>query len=167
MLTPEKIVETLNLKPHPKEGGHFAETYRSDEFISLENLPSRYNAKRSLSTAIYYLLTPHACSRLHRLRSDEIFHFYIGGPVLMLQLYPNGLSKTFILGSDILKGHYLQLVVPRNVWQGALLIKGSSHALLGTTVAPGFDYNDYESAERERLIEQYPDQKDLIIQLTI
>ena len=154
------------LTPHPKEGGYFIETYRSSETIPEKTLPSRYKGIRSFATAIYYLLTPETFSAMHRLQSDEIFHFYLGDPVEMLQLWPDGSGRLVILGSDILRGVQPQVVVPRGVWQGARLRNGGRFALLGTTVSPGFEFADYESGQRDELVESYPQFREWIIALT-
>ena len=164
MPTGADLIKHFGLIPHPKEGGFFRETYRSTECY--DQLPTRYAGSRSIGTAIYYLLTPGTCSALHRLRSDEIFHFYLGDPVRMLQLDSDGTSRTVVLGPDVLAGQQLQVVVPRGVWQGSLLEPGGKFALLGCTVAPGFDYADYESADRQKLLAQYPNHADLIRRLT-
>ena len=166
MITTEQIKSLFNLKPHPMEGGFFVETYRSDEHISKDLLPERYNSDRSLGTAIYYLLTPGTFSAMHRLQTDEIFHFYLGDPVEMLQLWPDGSGKIITLGHNILDGMALQILVPRGVWQGARLRSGGNFALLGTTVAPGFESSDYESGYRETLIASHPQFRDSIISLT-
>ncbi len=166
MMTAKDIIERLGLTPHPKEGGFFRETYRSDESIS-QCLSMRYGAKaRRLSTAIYYLLTPETFSRMHRLKSDEVFHFYLGDPVQMLWLFEDGHSQVVVLGNDISKGFDPQVVVPKGVWQGAFLMEGGAFALLGTTVAPGFEYEDYEEGSRTELISRYPDEEALITRLT-
>ncbi|TKJ29791.1 MAG: hypothetical protein CEE40_07430 [Chloroflexi bacterium B3_Chlor] len=166
MISAEEIIERLGMQPHPEEGGYFAETYKSEELISKLGLPERYPSERAFGTAIFYLLTPDTFSALHRLASDEIFHFYLGDPVTMLQLHPHGSSKVVTLGQDILKGQELQVVVPRGTWQGSFLNEGGEFALLGCTVAPGFEYEDYEAGDREALLEQYPDLSELIIRLT-
>ena len=166
MLTAEDIIQLLGLKPHPKEGGYFKEIYRSDETIPLSCLPKRYTADKSFSTAIYYLLTPETFSAIHKLDTDEIFHFYLGDPVTLLQLLPNGSSQQLTLGSNIAKGEHLQLVVEKDVWQGSFLNEGGQFALLGTTVAPGFDFSGYTHGDREELIQKYPNEKDLITRLT-
>lgn len=101
----EKLKSLLNLVPLPSEGGCYAETYRSTELIKQESLPSRYSGPRNMSTAIYYLLEPNTFSALHRVASDEIFHFYIGDPVEMLQLWPDGSGKLVLIGADIEEGH--------------------------------------------------------------
>jgi uncharacterized protein len=166
MITVEQIKNLLNLKPHPAEGGYFTETYRSSEPIPEGALPNRYQGIRSFGTAIYYLLTPDTFSAVHRLRSDEIFHFYLGDPVEMLQLWPDGSARVLILGSDILNGMKPQVVVPREIWQGARLLKDGKFALLGTTVSPGFEFEDYETGDRDELVKSYPKFSDLIIALT-
>jgi hypothetical protein len=166
MLTADQIITFFDLKPHEQEGGYFAETYRSSETLSEKALPSRYNGTRSFGTAIYYLLTPEAFSALHRLQSDEIFHFYFGDPVEMLQLWPDGSGRAITIGSDILNGMRPQVIVPRGVWQGARLIKDGRFALLGTTVSPGFEWADYESGQRDELVHSHPQFRDLIMALT-
>ena len=166
MVKTDQIIALLHLKPHPEEGGYFVETYRSSEIIPGKALPSRYDGVRSFGTAIYYLLTPETCSAMHRLRSDEIFHFYLGDPVEMLQLLPDGSGKVTTMGFDILHGMQLQVVVPRGVWQGARLLEEGRFALLGTTVSPGFEFADYESGRRDELVRSYPRFRDLIVALT-
>jgi uncharacterized protein len=153
-MTAEELIRRLNLEPHPKEGGWFRETYRSDE--SATGLASRYPGSRSVGTCIYYLLTPTTVSALHRLRSDEIFHFYLGDPVRMLQLWPNGEVRTVTIGNDFTRGQSPQVLAPRGVWQGSRLEPGGAFALLGCSVAPGFDYADYEHGDRRELTAAYP-----------
>lgn len=164
MPTAEELIKHLNLTPHPKEGGFFREMYRGAE--SHVTLPSRYQGPRSASTAIYYLLTPNTYSALHRLQTDEIFHFYLGDPICMLQLAPDGTGRTIVLGPDVLAGQQLQVVVPRGIWQGSFLEPGGAFALLGCTVAPGFEYADYESGDRQALLGQYPAFAQVIERLT-
>ena len=164
MPTADELIRHLGLVPHPKEGGFFRETYRSAE--SYAGLPTRYHGPRSAGTAIYYLLTPTTFSALHRLQTDEIFHFYLGDPVRMLQLDPDGKGRTVVLGPDVLNGQQVQVVVPRGILQGSLLEPGGVFALLGCTVAPGFEYIDYEGGERRALLSQYPVFADLIQKLT-
>jgi len=165
-MTADEIIRCLDLKPHPKEGGYYVETYRSNEGIHRAALPDRYTSVKAFATAIYYLLTPDTFSALHRLRTDEIFHFYWGDPVTMLQLHPNGLFECITLGTDLEKGDRPQVVVPRGTWQGSLLNEGGKFALMGATVSPGFDFSDYEEGSRRWLTEQYPSQKELIEKLT-
>lgn len=162
----EQIIEFFDMRPLPGEGGFYVETYRCREKISQAKLPERYAGDRSFSTAILYLLTPEEFSVLHRVKSDEIFHFYLGDSVTMLQLRPDGGSEVITLGSDILNGQRVQVAVPQGTWQGCFLNEGRKFALLGTTVAPGFETDDFEPARRQNLLLQYPTQRDLIIRLT-
>lgn len=156
-MTVDDIVRLLELEPHPTEGGFFVETHRTAETIAADGLPDRYAGDRSHGTAIYYLLTPDTFSALHRLTSDEVFHFYLGDPVEQLQLFPDGSGRTVVLGTDLAAGQRPQQVVPRGVWQGARLTSGGRFALLGCTVAPGFDFADYEHGDRAGLTAAYPD----------
>lgn len=166
MLTAEDIISKFGLKPLPGEGGFYREMYRSEEKIPKAGLPARYNSAKSFCTAIYYLLTPDTCSALHRLPSDEIFHFYLGDPVSMLLLQPGGTSGLLTLGRDLEKDMHPQVVVSRGTWLGAFLNEGGRFALIGTTVAPGFDFSDYEHGSRDDLVRQYPHRKELILKLT-
>jgi hypothetical protein len=156
----KKTIKLLKLKPLPGEGGYYRETYRSGEQIKAGR-----RSKRSLATAIYYLVTPESFSSLHRVKSDELFHFYAGQPVEMLLLYPGGRSRIILLGSDFERGQRPQVLVPKNVWQGCRLIKGGRWALLGTTVFPGFEFEDYQQGKKEPLIERFPSRKNMITAL--
>jgi predicted cupin superfamily sugar epimerase len=166
MPTAQELIEQLRLQPHPREGGFFRETYRAEEQHAAESLPPRYGSPRSASTAIYYLLTPTTFSALHRLATDEVFHLYLGGPVRMLQLLPDGTGREVVIGPDLTRGQSPQVVVPRGVWQGSCLEPGAEFALLGCTVAPGFEYADYETGSRGELLARYPAFADLIVRLT-
>jgi predicted cupin superfamily sugar epimerase len=165
-MTAKKLKLMLNLVPLSIEGGYYNETYRSPEMVSAECLHGRYSSARSVSTAIYYLLEPGTFSEIHRVASDEIFHFYLGDPVEMLQLWPDGSGKQVLIGTDIGNGMAPQLVVPHGVWQGARLVAGGNFALLGCTVSPGFEYADYESGTRQQLSEVYPEHGEMIWALT-
>lgn len=165
-MTADEIKKLLNLAPHPCEGGSFVQTWRSEEVIPHSALPERYPADRSAGTCIYYLLEPTTFSEMHRLASDEIFHFYYGDPVEMLQLLPDGSARTVILGNNLSRGQQPQLVVPKYVWQGSRLLPGGKVALFGCTVCPGFDYADYETGHRDPLSSNYPQSIDLIEVLT-
>jgi hypothetical protein len=165
-MTAEEIKQLLNLEAHPREGGYFRQTWKSEEEIPLAALPSRYSATRAAGTVIYYLLEPSTFSEMHRLISDEVFHFYVGDPVEMLQLWPDGSSRVVRLGSDLASGMLPQLVVPKGVWQGSRLAPGGQVALLGCSVSPGFDYADYETGRRSELMREYPESAALIELLT-
>jgi predicted cupin superfamily sugar epimerase len=168
MLTADEIKTALDLRPHPIEGGFFRETYRSAAVIPPSVLPPGYGGKteRSIGTAIYYMLTPDTFSEFHRLPTEEVFHFYLGGPVRMWQLFPDGQARQVVLGPDIRAGQDPQVAVPAGVWQGSYLEAGAEYALLGATMAPGFDYADYVTGERALLIKRYPDLADEIRRLT-
>ena len=168
MPSAQELIVALNLKPHPIEGGFFKETYRSTGLIPGEALPSDYagQSARSFGTAIYYLLTAETFSEMHRLPTEEVFHFYLGGPVRMLQLAPDGTSREMVIGSDVLAGQHPQVVVPAGVWQGSYVEPGAEFALLGATMAPGFDYADYEEGRYSSLAALYPARADLIRRLT-
>jgi predicted cupin superfamily sugar epimerase len=150
----------------PLKGGYYAETYRSPDVLSPDCLEGRYRGPRRASTAIYYLLEKDTFSELHRVGSDEIFHFYLGDPVEMLQLWPDGSHRRVMIGTDVEEGMRPQVVVPRGVWQGSRLAPGGTLALLGCTVSPGFEYEDYESGSRDVLDQQYPQARELIRALT-
>jgi len=165
-MTAEDVIRLLQLKPLEMEGGFFRETYRSRWMISSEYLPQGVHGSRSIGTAIYYMVTPESFSALHRLPGTEIFHFYLGDPAVMLQLHPNGKAETVTLGQNLKAGHQLQVVVRGGVWQGLRLSEGGKWALLGTTMSPGFDYADYETAVRDELIAQYPEMAEMIRQYT-
>ena len=166
MTTAAEVIRFFGMKAHPGEGGYYVESYRSGEKIAQTALLTRYRSDRNLGTAILYLLTPDTYSALHRVASDEIFHFYLGDAVTMLQLHPDGSSEVITLGQDILSGQRVQVAVPRDSWQGCFLNKGGKFALMGTTVAPGFETADFEPARRQDLLKRYPSQQNLIIQLT-
>ena len=162
MLSAEYIIDYFGMKPLPEEGGYYVETYRAEEKITSKNLPSRYTGPRNFSTAILYLLTPDACSRLHKVKSDEIFHFYLGDPIRMIQLHPDGKSEIIEIGPDITKGQNPQFTVPKGTWQGSQLKKNGKFALLGCTVAPSFEFTDYCSADKEKLLKICPNLNDII-----
>jgi predicted cupin superfamily sugar epimerase len=155
--TAERLIEVLRLEPHPEEGGFFRETYRSGANFEPG---AAFDGARSVGTAIYYLLTADTWSALHRLPGDEIFHFYLGDPVEMLMLHPDGRDEVITLGHDVRTMH-VQHVVRGNTWQGSRLVDGGRFALLGTTMAPGFDYRDYEKGTTS-LMTDYPSRRMMI-----
>jgi uncharacterized protein len=149
ILTAKQIQDLLKLQPLQPEGGYFAESYRS-----------------ALSSAIYYLLTPDTFSAMHRLKGDELYHFYLGDPVEMLMLKPDGSAEALLVGQNILGGMRVQHTVPGGTWQGSRLAPGGKFALMGTTMSPGFDPQDYEPGKRDALSAQYPAYAPLIAFLT-
>jgi predicted cupin superfamily sugar epimerase len=159
-----ELIEILHLQPHPREKGFYVETYRSKDLISWDALPGRYEGTRCLSTAIYFMLVDGGFSELHRLKSDEIFHFYLGAPAEMLLLHSNDEGEILRLGNNIQSGEEPQIVVPAGAWQG--MRTTGDYSLFGCTVSPGFEYLDYESGKRDELVQQYPEFRDWILQLT-
>ena len=162
-----EVKQVLGLQPHPREGGWYTRTIESAEMLAPACFADgRYPAERRLVTAIYYLLEPQTFSEMHRLRSDEIFHHYLGGAAEMLQLHEGGGSSVHLLGSDLARGERPQVLVPRGVWQGARLREPQGFALLGCTVSPGFEYEDYESASYLELSSKWPHESERLRVLT-
>jgi predicted cupin superfamily sugar epimerase len=164
----DDLISLYGFEPLPVEGGVFRQTYRSDDVLPAAGLPPRYCRDKPAGTAILYLFTADvdSFSAMHCLPTDEIYHFYLGDAVEMLQLYQDGRCERIILGQDVLAGQRVQHVAPRDVWMGSHLLEGGEWALVGTTMAPGFTPDDYEGGERAALIHQYPDAAELIIRLT-
>lgn len=167
-MTAEELIRRLGLEPLPVEGGYFSQTYCSDENLPASALPARYRGARPIGTAIYYLLTvePDCFSAMHKLRTDEIYHFYLGDPVEMLLLHPGGKGERVTLGPDVPGGQRVQFVAPRDVWQGSRVMDGGSFALLGATMAPGFAPEDFEAGKRDVLTRDFPKHAELIRKLT-
>ena len=158
-------IRKLRLEPHP-EGGYFRQTYVSDVMIARQALPKGFAAARAASTAIYFLLDGRNFSALHRLRSDEMWHFYAGSPLAVHVIAPDGKYSEIMLGCDLEEGQVPQAVVKAGCWFGSHVADWKSWALAGCTVAPGFDFDDFEMASREVLTRQYPQHGKLIGQLT-
>jgi predicted cupin superfamily sugar epimerase len=165
MLTAGEVKRLLGLELLEPEGGWFVETYRSREVLPHGPLPG-HASPRPLATAIYYLLEPGTFSALHRLRSDEVYHFYLGDPVELLLLEPGAAGRTLRLGGDLAAGGQPQAVVPAGAWQGSRLVPGGRWALLGTTMSPGFDAADFELGRRADLAACWPQHRALIETLT-
>jgi predicted cupin superfamily sugar epimerase len=163
-VTWEKLVELYGMLPHP-EGGFYKETYRGEGLIPAQALAKQgHHGDRAHSTAIYYLLPPGTKSMLHRMCSDEVFHFYLGGPMTLVKLGPKGEVETARLGQDVEKGMVLQHVVRAGWWFGGYC-EGKTFSLVGCTVAPGFDFADFELGDGEKLAKDYPSAKALITRL--
>ncbi len=161
-MTADEVKQLLQLEPLRVEGGFFRETYRSRWKVSEEYLPEGTHGSRSIGTAIYFMITPETFSALHRMPGTEIFHFYLGDPVIMLQLHNDGTSQTITIGPDLAGGQRPQVVVRGGVWQGSRLAPGGNFALLGTTMSPGFDYADFQIGDRAQLSAQYPGVAEMI-----
>jgi uncharacterized protein len=166
--TAAALIEHFNMARIPQEGPWFVLTYNSADVLARGALPGRYDSPRAAGSAIIALVTKTDFSAMHRLKTDEMWHYYGGDPLEMLILHPNGNGEVVVLGSDVLAGQKLQYVVPRGSWQGARPRgKGrDSYAIFGDTLAPAFEYSDFEMGYRDELQKAYPHQAALIEQLT-
>lgn len=158
-------IEKLQLSTHV-EGGAFRETYRSDMGITKENLPAEFKGKRNVSTAIYFLLQEGQFSALHRIASDELWHFYEGDTLHVYEMTAEGRLITHVLGKNLEKGESFQCVVKAGSWFGSRCEVPGGFSLVGCTVAPGFDFEDFVLADRQALSEEYPQYRELIRELT-
>lgn len=158
-------IRRLALTAHP-EGGYYRESYRAAEAIPQYGLPPRFPDERRFSAAIYYLLTAGECSRLHRLRADEVWHFYTGQSLTVHVIDPRGQYLPVNLGPHIEHGQHFQVVVPAGHWFGATLDHPEGYALVGCTTAPAFDFADFQLAERASLLAQFPEHRAVIERLT-
>lgn len=158
-------IEKLRLEPHP-EGGYYRQTYRASLLLPQLALPPQFTGMRAASTAIYFLLKGDDFSAFHRLHSDELWHFYIGGSLLVHIIDEDGRYSEIQLGSDPEAGEVLQAVVKGECWFASQVRDNKSFALVGCTVAPGFDFADFELAKREELGRRYPQHRELIEKMT-
>lgn len=161
----DHYVGTLQMQPHP-EGGFYASTYRSAETIPAAALPARFSGDRLISTAIYFLLKGNQFSAFHRIKSDELWHFYDGCGLEIFVIEPDGNARVLLLGRDLQQGFAFQQLVPAGCWFASRPVDPSSFSLVGCTVAPGFDFSDFELAGREELLQQYPSHREWIVQFT-
>ncbi|ABA88304.1 cupin superfamily barrel domain protein [Syntrophotalea carbinolica DSM 2380] len=161
----QEWIDHLDLIRHP-EGGYFRESYRASETIPANALPHRYQGSRHYATTIYYLLQSNDFSALHRLASDEIWHFYSGSPLDIHIIDPGGQYRRACLGNDPQKGQSFQIVITAGCWFGATVTRQDSYTLTGCSVSPGFDFADFELADRQSLIAAYPAHADVIRRLT-
>jgi uncharacterized protein len=159
------IISRLELLPHP-EGGWYRETYRSEDVIPVNSLPTRYTSPHCFSTSIYFLLESHDFSAFHRISSDETWHFYLGSPVVIYIISHDGEVSEINMSNNLAEGHYLQYTIPRSSWFAAKVQNNNSFTLVGCTVAPGFEFTDFELASRKQLIDLFPVHLDLISGLT-
>ncbi len=159
--TSEYWIKNLHLEPHV-EGGYFKEIYRSAELINNDNLPGRYIGERCFSTSIYFLLNEKEKSKLHRLKSDEIWHFYTGTSLRIYIINHKGKLDIVKLGNNFDEGELLQVVIKAGNWFCAEVNDKSSFALIGCTVAPGFDFSDFELGDKTKLLQLFPQHKEII-----
>ena len=168
MMHPEivkSLVNKFELQPHP-EGGFYRQTYRSMEEIPKAALPQRFGGSRSFSTSIYFLLTKGNFSAFHKIQSDEGWHFYTGGSLEVIILHKNGDLEGIRLGPDWARREHFQATVPAGAWFASRCLEGVDYSFVGCTVAPGFDFADFELADRSKLIEAYPEHSTIITELT-
>lgn len=163
-LTTDQLIKEFGLLPHP-EGGYYKETYRSEEMISKAALPEQFAGDRNFSTAIYFLLEKGNFSAFHRIKSDECWHFYAGGSLLVYILHSSGILETINLGNEIAAGQRFQYVVPAGCWFASEPAPGSAFSFVGCTVSPGFDFSDFEMAKADQLTQQYPQHESVIKRL--
>jgi len=157
-MTAEEVIKKFKLEPLPEEGGFYRETYRDPRKV--------LDDTRSASTCIYYLVTPEEFSGLHAVKSTETFHFYAGDPVKMVQLTESGEYSEVTMGSDLSKNHQPQVIVPPYVWQGTKLLEGGAWALVGCSVAPGFEFEDFLGGSRAELSEKFPNHLQVVTEYT-
>ena len=160
----QSYIQALQLQPHP-EGGFFRESYRSEQTMQAP-APGGGSVQRNVCTAIYFLLEAGNFSAFHRIKSDEIWHFYAGQALEVLELLPDGELCCTRLGSDILRGEIPQYVVPADTWFASRVVDGGTFSLVGCTVAPGFDFADFQLARRQELLEIFPQHRQIITELT-
>lgn len=158
-----ELIEKLNLQSHP-EGGYYTEVYRSEGIIETDE--DGFPDGRHFNTSIYYLLESDDQSHFHRIKSDEVWHHYEGSPITIHLISKSGDYRKLHVGKDLNNGQKPQHVVPAGYWFGVTVDEPGSYALCGCTVSPGFDFDDFEIADRESLLKKYPDQKEIIKELT-
>ena len=161
MLTAAYLIDKYHLQRHP-EGGYYYETYRSTELVQQHALPQRFSGDRCFSTAIYFLLVGDEFSSFHRIAADEVWHFYAGSPVEIVMIDPKGEAMTVFLGNDPEAGLVYQFRVPAGVWFASRCAVSDGFSFVGCTVAPGFDFADFELAKKEELTSLFPQHEQLI-----
>jgi predicted cupin superfamily sugar epimerase len=164
MVTTQQLISEYKLAPHP-EGGYYKECYRSENIIPKRILPKGFKGDRVFSTTVYFLLEQGNFSAFHRIKSDECWHFYYGEPLNVYVIDKDGELITFTLGNDITKGQYFSFAVPANCWFASRPAKESSFSFVGCTVAPGFDFEDFELAFADSLCKEYPQHEIIIKEL--
>jgi uncharacterized protein len=165
MLTTQQLIAQYQLQSHP-EGGYYLQTYCSAEMIQKDALPDRFKGNRYFSTAIYFLLEGKQFSAFHRIQSDELWHFYTGAGLHIFILYPDGTGELLKLGDDLANGYSFQQMVPAGCWFASRSVTESGFSFVGCTVAPGFDFADFELAKKEVLLKEYPNHADWIKMLS-
>ncbi|MGF1637256.1 MAG: cupin domain-containing protein [Cyclobacteriaceae bacterium] len=157
-------IDNLHLQPHP-EGGYFKENYRSKEILTIDGLPQRFSGDRNISTAIYYLLKQGDYSGFHKIKSDECWHFYAGSTMLLHMIDAMGKYSCIHLGKELNQGEVFQFVVPAGTWFASEPARNTEFCLMGCTVAPGFDFQDFEMAKSAALSKLFPEHSSIIERL--
>lgn len=165
ILTAQQLITKYQLQPHP-EGGFYLQTYCSTEMLPVDALPTRFKGDRYFSTAIYFLLEGKQFSAFHRIQSDELWHFYTGIGLHIYVLHPDGKGEVLKLGNDLENGYSFQQMVPAGCWFASKPINENGFSFVGCTVAPGFDFADFELAEKKVLLKEYPQHENWINMLS-
>lgn len=159
------LVNKLNLEPHP-EGGYFKEVYRPSDIIPQKALPEGFLGDRTIATAIYFLIEKNNFSALHKIKSDETWHFYFGDALEVIEIDKNGVLTSTAIGNNLMAGEIFQYTVKANTWFGSRVKAGGNFSLVGCTVAPGFDFNDFELGKKEDLQKLFPQHQKIIVEMT-
>ena len=159
------IIQNLQLQPHP-EGGYFKENYRSTGVIKSDSLETHYTGVRNYSTAIYFLLTSESFSAFHRIKQDEIWHFYQGAPICIHVINPEGKYSAQVVGNQLDAGEVPQYVVTGGCWFAAEVPRKDAYSLVGCTVSPGFSFEDFEMPTQKELSTLFPEHEKIIQQFT-
>ena len=160
-LSSTDIIEQLGLEPLEQEGGFYRRTYQTSQSVDLDK-----GFSQPLGTAIYFLLSPETFSAIHWLDEDEVYHFYLGDPIELYEFIPGTGMKRTVLGQNLEAGHQVQYPVLKHRWHGSKLMEGGKWALLGTTMSPGFAWEDFKLGERHKLIRAFPEHQEIIESLT-
>lgn len=159
------LIKTFDLQPHP-EGGYFKETYRSEKTIETNLIDKQFPSGRNYSTAIYFLIEKDNFSAFHRIKSDEVWHFYEGDALEVIEIDLKGNLIRTEVGRNIKAGQIFQYMVKAGHWFGSRVLKDGEFSFVGCTVAPGFDFSDFDLTRREELINLFPQHKEIILELT-
>ncbi|MEI8136080.1 MAG: cupin domain-containing protein [Bacteroidota bacterium] len=164
-MTIEYLVNKLKLLPHP-EGGYYKETYRSEQLVAQNSLPGSFGGERNIATAIYFLIENNNFSALHKIKSDETWHFYYGDALEVIEIDNNGKLTSTLVGNNLLDGESFQYTVKANTWFGSRVRSGGNFSLVGCSVSPGFDFKDFELAKKDELLLLFPEHKSIINEMT-
>jgi len=165
MTTEKELIDFYNLSEHP-EGGFYKQVYRSEGEISEKNLSKEFNGNRNFATSIYFLLTSKKFSAFHKINQDEIWHFYLGSPLKIHMISPEGIYKNVIVGSDFKSNNHFQYTVPAQYYFAAEVLDANSYSFVGCSVSPGFDFRDFQLPNCKDLCNEFPEYLKIIERLT-